>query len=511
MPGHVRSFLQRSPPKAQAAANGDELYRLRIARLYVVVIVYGLVVLAIDLAQAPLLAWGGRVHWPRLAALLVVGPIALAGIRRWVSPFFLRLTEPLVYVTVIGEVTAELILSKSPVFLGDQPAVVLLFLRASYVPSRPRAQLFQGCVVTAALGAGAFAYMHFLGRDLTPIFAELAPGNVELQVANVLLGGGVIAGITTYVAASIEALRREAEGAKQLGQYVLDEVIGEGGMGQVWRARHAILQRPTAVKVIRGDVNPNLTARFEREVKVASQLTHASSVAVYDFGVTADGRVFYAMELLRGLTLEAIVSRFGPMPPERVVHLLVHVLGALEEAHLLGLVHRDVKPANIMVTKNGAEHDFPKLFDYGLVHLKKRSPDAPSLTRGGALTGTPLYMAPELITGDLAPDGRTDLYSLGAVGYFLLTGEAPFTGPNATQVMLSHIKTKPVPPSARSEIEVPEDVEAVLLRALEKAPAARFSTAGEMRDALRACRCFGTWNEARAGAWWRAHAPGDLE
>jgi serine/threonine-protein kinase len=491
--------------------NGDELYRVRIARLYAVVIAYGLLVLAIDLAQSPLLAWGGRVHWPRVAALGVVGPLALAGARGWISPFLLRLSEPVVYLTVIGEVTAELILSKSPLFLADHPAVVLLFLRACYVPSRPQDQLVQGGLVTAALGAGAFAYMFFLGRDLNPIFAELAPGNVELQVADVVLGGLVITGITTYVTASIAELRREAEGAKQLGQYVLEEVIGQGGMGEIWRARHALLQRPTAVKVIRGDVSSTLAARFEREVKAASQLTHASSVAVYDFGVTADGRVFYAMELLRGLTLEAVVSRFGPMPPERVVHMLVHVLGALEEAHLLGLVHRDVKPANIMVTKNGAEHDFPKLFDYGLVHLKQRSPDALSLTRGGSLAGTPLYMAPELITGEPPPDGRTDLYSLGAVGYFLLTGEAPFMGPNATQVMLSHVKTKPVPPSQRSEIGVPGDVEEVLLRALEKAPGARFATASEMRAALRACQCFGEWTEARAAAWWQAHAPGELQ
>jgi serine/threonine-protein kinase len=505
--------LQRSLPKALvgvAATNADELYRLRISRLYAVVIAYGILVLAIDLAQAPLLAWGGRVHWPRLAAFAVVVPLALAGSRRWISPFLMRLSEPLVYLTVIGEVTAELVLSRSPVFLADYPAVVLLFLRASYVPSRPRDQLLQGGIVTVALGAAAFVYMRYVGRDLNPIFAELAPGNVGLQVADVLLGSAVITGITTYVTASIEELRREAEGAKQLGQYVLEEVIGEGGMGQVWRARHALLQRPTAVKVIRGDVSPTLTVRFEREVKAASQLTHASSVAVYDFGVTADGRVFYAMELLRGLTLEAIVSRFGPMPPERVAHLLVNVLGALEEAHSLGLVHRDVKPANIVVTKNGAEYDFPKLFDYGLVHLKKREPDALNLTRGGSLAGTPLYMAPELIAGEPPPDGRTDLYSLGAVGYFLLTGEAPFMGSNATQVMLSHLNTKPVRPSERSEIEVPGDVEDVLLRALEKVPQARFSTANEMRAALRACACFGEWTEARAAAWWEAHAPDDL-
>lgn len=493
-----------------AGPKGDELYRQRVARLYAVIIAYGLAVLAIDLAQTPLLAWGGRVHWPRLAALVVVGPLALAGSRGWISAALLRLTEPVVYVTVVAEVTAELVLSRSPMFLTDQPAMVLLFLRACYVPSRPRDQLLQGALVTVSVGAGALAYMHFVGRDLNPIFAELAPGNRPLQVADAALGCAIITGITTYVTGSIEKLRQEAEGARQMGQYVLEEVIGEGGMGQVWRARHALLQRPTAVKVIRGDVSPTLAVRFEREVRAASQLTHASSVAVYDFGVAADGRVFYAMELLRGMTLEAMVARFGPMPPERVVHLLAHVLGALEEAHLLGLVHRDVKPANIMVTKNGAEHDFPKLLDYGLVHLKTRAADAPSLTRGGSLAGTPLYMAPELITGEPPPDGRTDLYSLGAVGYFLLTGQAPFMGPNATQVMLSHLQKKPVPPSERSEVEVPGDVEAVILRALEKGPAERFSSAGEMRAALRACGCFGAWTEARAAAWWQAHAPGEL-
>lgn len=490
-----------------SGAQDDALYRQRIVRLYAVIIAYGLLVLAVDLAQAPYLRWGGRVYWPRLAALAVLGPLTLAGWKGWISVRLLRASEPLVYVTVLAEVTAELILSRSPLFLTDHPATVLLFLRACYIPSRARDQLIQGGVITAAVTASAYAYMRFVGRDLTPIFAGMAPGNALLQVGDVGVGAGALTGITAYMTASIDALRHEARDARRLGQYTLEEVIGQGGMGQVWRARHALLQRPTAVKVIRGDISPVIAARFEREVNAAAGLTHASSVAIYDFGVSEEGRFFYAMELLSGLTLEEMVERDGPMPAARMALLLVGVLGALDEAHALGLVHRDVKPANIMVTRNGTEHDFPKLLDYGLVHLKSRTPDPRALTRDGSITGTPLYMAPELITGEPEPDGRTDLYALGAVGYFLLTGEAPFTGPNATQVMLSHVNKRPVPPSQRSELEVPADVEAVLMKALEKQPDARFATAGEMRDALQACACYGTWTEAKANAWWQTHAP----
>jgi serine/threonine-protein kinase len=516
MLGKARSTLKRALVAARGEGSAppddrdDELYRQRIVRLYTVIIAYGLLVLAIDLIQTPYLQWGGRVYWPRLAALAIVGPLALAGARRWIGPSLLRASEPLVYVTVLAEVTAELILSRTPLFLTDQPAVVLLFLRACYVPSRARDQLLQGAVITIAISASAFAYMHFMERDISPIFAQMAPGNMPLQIADVAGGGAIIAAITAYMTSSIEKLRHEAADARKLGQYVLEEVIGEGGMGQVWRARHALLSRPTAVKVIRGDVGPVNAARFEREVHAAARLTHASSVAIYDFGVSEDGRVFYAMELLKGLTLEGMVKRDGPMPAERVVHLLSHVLGALEEAHVLGLVHRDVKPANIMVTKNGTEHDFAKLLDYGLVHLKQRGPDHRALTSAGTLTGTPLYMAPEQCMGEPPPDGRTDLYALGAVGYFLLTGEAPFLDVNPTNVMLAHIQKKPVPPSERSELGVPPDVEAIVMKALEKAPDARFATAAEMRAALRACRCFGEWTEARAAAWWQTRAPAEI-
>jgi eukaryotic-like serine/threonine-protein kinase len=261
------------------------------------------------------------------------------------------------------------------------------------------------------------------------------------------------------------------------------------------------------VKVIRGGVSPELLARFEREVRAAAQLTHANSVAIYDFGIADGGRVFYAMELLDGLTLEEMVERCGPMPAERVVHLLVQLLGALEEAHLLGIVHRDVKPANVMVIKNGTEHDFAKLLDYGLVHLQRRSEQNLALTAKGALAGTPLYMSPEMITGDEEIDGRTDLYALGAMAYYLLTGAPPFDGSNPTQVMLAHVTKRAAPPSERSELPVPSDLEAVVLRALEKRREARFQSASEMRAALRSCACSDQWSEERAAEWWRLNAP----
>jgi serine/threonine-protein kinase len=275
-------------------------------------------------------------------------------------------------------------------------------------------------------------------------------------------------------------------------------------MGEVYLAEHTLLRRPCAVKLIRPAVGGGVVpaARFEREVRATAALTHPNTVEIYDYGRADDGTFYYAMEYLPGLTLEQLAERAGPLPPGRAVHLLRQVCGALAEAHAAGLVHRDVKPANVLVCTRGGIRDFVKLLDFGLV--RGTDPDAGRLTQLGAVAGTPEYMSPEQAEGQDDLDGRSDLYSLGAVAYFLLTGGPPFRRANPVQLLLAHARD-PVPPPAG----VPADLAAVVLRCLEKDRDRRFADAAALDAALAACRLDDPWTEADAAAWWNQHAAGE--
>jgi serine/threonine protein kinase len=293
--------------------------------------------------------------------------------------------------------------------------------------------------------------------------------------------------------------------ARQVGQYTLDEKIGEGGMGVVYRARHALLRRPTAIKLLppgrAGLVN---LRRFEREVQQTARLTHPNTVAIYDYGRTPDGVFYYAMELLDGITLDELVRTGGALPPARAIHILRQVCGALGEAHDLGLVHRDIKPANIILTERGGEADIVKVVDFGLVRHIDTSGTEVTATAANVLTGTPLYMAPEAIRSEDAVDGRSDLYALGAVAYFLLTGLPVFEGRTMVEVCAHHLHTTPVPPSQRAKGTIPADLEAVVLRCLAKAPDERVRHARALRDALDRCADAGAWSAEEASRWWAA-------
>jgi serine/threonine-protein kinase len=324
-----------------------------------------------------------------------------------------------------------------------------------------------------------------------------------LTSSAVLLSMGVAT--ATNASLQIAALRRVASEARRLGQYQLKERLGAGGMGEVYLAEHRLLKRPCAIKLIRPDSGGDLQMlrRFEREVQATSQLTHPNTVAIYDYGHAEDGTFYYVMEYLPGLDLDDLVTYYGPLPPARVVHFLRQLCGALQEAHVVGLVHRDIKPGNVLVCRHGGLHDVAKLLDFGLVRAGGASGDDPSrLTAKGAVLGTPAYMAPEQARGAEAVDARSDLYSLGALGYFLLAGRPPFEGGTALEVMLAHVQ-EPVPPLANA----PADLEAVLRRCLAKAPAERFPGAGSLDEALAGCTCAGEWTEARARAWWEEHRP----
>jgi serine/threonine-protein kinase len=330
-------------------------------------------------------------------------------------------------------------------------------------------------------------------------------GRALLNVLTVMgMGLATAAIIAVYGSFRIELLRHEAIAARRLGQYQLKQRLGAGGMGEVYLAEHVLLKRPCAIKVIRPERagDPRNLARFEREVQATATLTHPNTIEVFDYGHTADGTFYYVMEYLPGLSLEELVKQHGPLPPERVIHLLRQVCGALQEAHTAGLIHRDIKPGNIIVGQRGGLPDVVKLLDFGLVRADGLNPDGQQLTQEGALAGTPAYMSPEQAAGKTDLDARSDLYNLGAVAYFLLTGQPPFVRASAVQTLAAHLGEAVVAPD-RHRADVPADLQAVVLRCLEKEPAQRFPSADDLNEALARCRCAGSWTRERAADWWR--------
>jgi serine/threonine-protein kinase len=325
----------------------------------------------------------------------------------------------------------------------------------------------------------------------------------------------IVAFFAIVLSRFIYSLGLEMRKAREMGSYKLVEKIGEGGMGEVWRAEHRMLARPSAIKLIRSEICKasdsqmgTLHRRFEREVQATAALRSPHTVAVYDFGSADDGCFYYVMELLNGFDLETLVRRFGPLPAERVVHLLAQACDSLAEAHLSGLTHRDIKPKNLFACRLGVQYDFVKVLDFGLV----KSSAVPEMTEEqltieGTTTGTPAYMAPEMALGKHGVDGRSDIYSLGCVAYWLLTGHLVFDGNGALPVLLAHIQEKPVPPSQRGELEIPAELERIVLACLAKNPDHRPQSAGELAAVLSACPVAKPWSVERAAEWWRTHAP----
>lgn len=313
-----------------------------------------------------------------------------------------------------------------------------------------------------------------------------------------LAGVSAVFGVHT-----IGRLRREAFEARQLGQYRLRRRIGGGGMGDVFLAEHQLMKRPCAIKVIRAERAGDVTAlaRFEREVRATAKLSHWNNIDIYDYGRTADGTFYYVMEYLPGRSVADLVREDGPMPAARVIYLIRQVCDALQEAHGMGLIHRDIKPANIFAAARGGYHDVAKLLDFGLVKPLE-SPEHADLTQDGAITGSPLFMSPEQAVGDQMADVRSDIYSLGAVAYFMLTGRAPFEDQAVLKVLLRHAAEPPQPPT-QVVATIPEDLEQVVLRCLAKRADDRFQTVEELAEALEQCHDARGWSPALAEAWWR--------
>jgi len=313
----------------------------------------------------------------------------------------------------------------------------------------------------------------------------------------------------------VYGLGREVREARELGSYSLVEQLGVGGMGEVWRARHRLLARPAAIKLIRperlgGDPAGRrlALARFEREAQATAAMRCPHTIDLYDFGTTDDGAFYYVMELLDGVDLESLVEEHGPLPIERAVYLLRQICHSLGEAHDQGLIHRDIKPANVFTCRYGRELDWVKVLDFGMVKTGT-DPERQDvrLTAEEAPGGTPAYMAPEQVTGDRRVDGRTDLYALGCVAYWLLTGHLVFQGRTPIEAMMMHVRDRPVPPSRVSELKIPEEADQVVLACLEKDPDRRPPTADAVQRALAAVPLTEHWTGDRAKRWWAAHHP----
>ncbi|MAC27475.1 MAG: serine/threonine protein kinase [Sandaracinus sp.] len=368
-----------------------------------------------------------------------------------------------------------------------------LLLRAVVVPSTMGR--------TAVLSLLAYAALFSVATQVDPAPAELL--RLEFGAPSYVVTWGLgFTAVGAVTSAVIYGLQARVRAALRLGQYHLTRKLGEGGMGVVYLAEHVLLKRETAVKVLPPEkAGLDAIARFEREVVHTSRLAHPNTVQIYDYGRTPQGLFYYAMEYLQGLTLEELVAEDGPQPPARVVHLLRQAAAALAEAHGRGLVHRDVKPANLMVCHRGGVPDMLKVLDFGLVKELATASKDPSLSQAGALAGTPLYLAPEAIRGD-ALDGRADLYALGAVAYYLLTGEPVFEGTTTVEICAAHLHREPAPPSERVP-EIPDALEGLVLQLLAKDPTERPADGAALVRELDALQLAG-WDADARVAWWEA-------
>jgi eukaryotic-like serine/threonine-protein kinase len=510
---------QRPAPVSEDGEEARALLQTRVALFWKVI--FFIILLGSGLGLV------GAVREPGVDLLLTLASTVNAGIFWWLSRHgtrsirFSRMMESggLLLNSAIGALTGRfllegfarerLLVSADAVTMADGYVSMLqLFgmammvaIRAALVPSSPRRTL----IITAL-----FAVPMIL---VTTVLVPVADGGLAWRAldsgvypwlpgtAAMMWGFAIIT--CTVISWVIYGLRAEVREARRLGQYVLERKIGEGGMGQVYRARHGMMRRPTAIKLLRADQAGEIhLGRFEREVQLTARLTHPNTITIFDYGRTHDGVFYYAMELLDGATLQRIVKVDGAQPAGRVVRILAMVCGALTEAHAIGLIHRDIKPANIMLCTQGGERDVVKLLDFGLVKEFEVGRDV-ELTAASTVVGTPQYMAPESILHPDSVDPRTDIYALGAVAYYLLSGVDVFDGKSIVEVCSQHLHQEPPPLSAKG-VAVPAELEAIVLACLHKDPARRPQSAAELRRRIESCSVE-PWDSAMALAWWREY------
>jgi len=407
--------------------------------------------------------------------------------------------------------------ARPPWFLGagEVPWVaVWMVLFATLVPLTPRQHLWGsiGAAFTVVIFPLLSVALYGVPDVLAPRFDEV----LFRVMAFLLIPTLISVGMAWYAARRIYGLRSDLSKARELGSYHLVEKLGEGGMGEVWKAEHRMLARPAAIKLIHPDAVKEEAesgatpgrhlARFEREVQATAQLRSPHTIEVYDYGLTGSGTFYYVMELLDGLDLQEVVTRFGPMPPERVTAILLQACHSLAEAHGRGLVHRDIKPANIFLCRLGRDVDFVKVLDFGLVKRTKTQ-DA-HLTQVGTFAGTPAYAPPEMAgVGVDEVDGRADIYSLGCVAYWLLAGRVVFSANTALQMLLKHSTEIPKPPSEYTLAPLPEELDQIVLDCLAKDPDDRVPSIEILANRLHQLQWSQQWTDEMALAWWQEHLP----
>jgi eukaryotic-like serine/threonine-protein kinase len=380
------------------------------------------------------------------------------------------------------------------------PWMLLIFTYAMFIPNTWRRAL----IVLTVVGLLPMALLALLYYNVEAFRTLSSLPDYSGYFSAQFLGMALAVMVATVGVHTIGTLRREAFAAKQLGQYVLKQRLGGGGMGEVYLAEHRMMKRPCAVKIIRAEKagDPQALARFEREVRATATLSHWNSIDIYDYGRTDDGTFYYVMEFLPGHNIGEIVDDYGPFSAGRTVYLMQQVCAALAEAHGIGLVHRDIKPANIFCAYRGGVFDVAKLLDFGLAKQTFDSPEGDSqLTIAGTITGSPLFMSPEQAAGDDHVDARSDIYSLGALIYYMLTGRPPFESNNPMKVMIAHASQEVVPPRQHNAA-IPHELEEIVLRCLEKDPDHRYQDVATMQRALRDLELDDPWSSDRALQWW---------
>lgn len=437
---------------------------------------------ALSLAMVPLARWlSDRPHLLiRLGLTFEVATAALIAVLNWQSP-------------------------QAMLGIGVSWVCVVIIAYPAIVPASP------GRVLGASLAAASMDPLMYVA-----LIASQGAGVADgFELTWMFMPNYLCALLAVVPAKVIRTLGQRVSRARELGSYRLEGKLGTGGMGDVYRATHRLLARPAAIKLIRPEVlgasTPEaaeiIVERFKREARAAANLRSPNTIELYDFGTTADGALYYVMELLEGLNLQEMVERFGPLPPARAVHFLRQACLSLGEAHDRGLVHRDIKPSNLVAARLGLGVDHLKILDFGLV---KADPDHASgstlLTSPNVTTGTPAFMSPEMALGDAPVDRRADIYALGCVGYWLLTGRNVFEGPTPVAVLMAHVREQPVPPSRRSELDVPPELDDVILACLAKRPEDRPSNAMDIYEAL-CCLPVAPWNSTTALEWWSLHLP----
>ena len=380
--------------------------------------------------------------------------------------------------------------------------VVTILVSSIIMPATPRKMLAASLVAASMDPLGVWV-AHLRGLPVSSAIHTLV-----LFMPNYACA--VVAVLPSHL---LHRLGRRLRHAQEMGSYHLVELLGRGGMGEVWRGEHRLLKRPAAIKLVRPELlgastdadARSMLRRFEREAQATAGLTSPHTIRVFDFGVTAERTFYYVMELLSGRDLDSLVREFGPVPAERALFVLSQVCHSLADAHARGLVHRDITPANIYACRMGLEYDFVKVLDFGLVKFNDQgSLERTLMTGGHTTTGTPAFMAPEIIL-DGEVDQRADVYALGCVAYYLLTGQLVFDGDTPMKMFVQHLETPPIPPSQRTELPIPRELDDIVLACLEKDPRRRPQNAAELLRMLRRCRTAETWDNDAARGWWEKH------